>query len=141
MCYIAGFGTKGRDVERQHIYSGSRFEELAGYARALVDGDWIFVSGTSGHDPRTGAISADVVAQTRQSLDTIRAALEAANAGFEDVVRVRVFVSDRAHVVPVSGVLKEVFDKIRPTNTTIVCQFADPPMKVELEVTARRRRA
>ena len=126
-------------MTRQRIYSGSRFEELAGYARAVVEGDWIFVSGTSGHDPETGAIADDVVSQTRQSLQTIRKALEAAAAGFEDVVRVRVFVSDRAHVVPVSGVLKETFNDVRPTNTTLVCQFADAPMKVELEVTALRR--
>ncbi len=138
---MALFGGEGRQMERQHIYSGSKFEELAGYARALVDGDWIFVSGPSGHDPKTGAIADDVVAQTRQSLDTIRIALDEAQSGFEDVVRVRVFVSDRSYVVPVSGVLKETFDAIRPTNTTIVCQFADPPMKVELEVTALRRRS
>ncbi len=128
-------------MARQHIYSGSRYEELAGYARAVVDGDWIFVSGTSGHEPKTGAIDDDVVVQTRQSLDTIRTALDEAQSGFEDIVRVRVFVSDREHVVPVSGVLKETFDKIRPTNTTMICQFADPPMKVELEVTALRRRS
>ncbi len=141
VCYTVGSAEKiGENMERQRIYSGSRFEELAGYARAVVDGDWIFVSGTSGHDPATGAIAEDVVAQTRQSLQTIRAALEQADASLEDVVRVRVYVSDRVHVVPVSGVLKETFDRIRPTNTTIVCQFADPPMKVELEVTALRRR-
>ena len=128
-------------MARQHIYSGSRYEELAGYARAVVDGDWIFVSGTSGHEPKTGAIDDDVVVQTRQSLETIRTALDEAQSGFEDIVRVRVFVSDRAHVVPVSGVLKETFDKIRPANTTMICQFADPPMKVELEVTALRRRS
>ncbi len=126
-------------MARQRIYSGSRFEELAGYARAVVDGDWVFVSGTSGHDPATGAIDDDVVVQTRQSLETIRRALTEAEASFADVVRVRVYVSDRDYVVPVSGVLKETFDDIRPTNTTIICQFADPPMKVELEVTALRR--
>ncbi len=127
-------------MERQRIYSGSRFEELAGYARAVVDGDWIFVSGTSGHDPKTGSISEDVTAQTRQALETIGEALGEAKADLVDVVRVRVFVSDRAYVVPVSGVLKTAFDKIRPANTTVVCGFAEPTMKVELEVTARRHR-
>ena len=127
-------------MERQRIYSGSRFEELAGYARAVVDGDWIFVSGTSGHDPKTGSISEDVAAQTRQALETIGEALGEAKADLVDVVRVRVFVSDRAYVVPVSGVLKTAFDKIRPANTTVVCGFAEPTMKVELEVTARRHR-
>ena len=127
-------------MERTRIYSDSRFEELAGYARAVVDGDWIFVSGTSGHDQKTGAISEDVTAQTRQSLKTIRTALEEAGAGLEDVVRIRVYVSDRAHIVPVSEILKETFDRHRPTNTTVVVQLAEDPMKVELEVTALRHR-
>ena len=124
---------------RRLISSGSKYEELAGYSRAVVQGDWIFVSGTSGHDSKTGAIESDVVAQTRQSLTTIREALEEAGAALEDVVRVRVFVAERADVMPVSGVLKETFDHIRPTNTTIVCTMADEQMKVELEVPARRR--
>lgn len=128
-------------MERQRIYSDSRFEELAGYARAVVDGDLIFVSGTSGHDQKSGVISDDVTAQTRQSLKTIREALAEADSSLEDIVRIRVYVSDRAHIVPVSGILKETFDKHRPTNTTIVCQLAEDPMKVELEVTALRRRA
>ena len=126
-------------MPRQRIYSDSRFEELAGYARAVVEGDWIFVSGTSGHDQPTGAISDDVADQARQSLKTIRAALEEADARLEDIVRIRVFVSDRAHIVPVSQVLKQTFDHARPTNTTVVCQLAEDPMKVELEVTAVRR--
>ncbi len=128
-------------MTRQRIYSDSRFEELAGYARAVVEGDWIFVSGTSGHDQPTGVISDDVRDQTRQSLKTIRAALERAGAVLEDIVRIRVYVSDRAHIVPVSEVLKETFDHSRPTNTTVVCQLAEDPMKVELEVTAIRRPA
>ena len=128
-------------MARERIYSNSRFEELAGYARAVVDGDWIFVSGTSGHDQPTGAISEDVQDQTRQSLKTIRAALEDAGAVLEDIVRVRVYVSDRAYIMPVSEVLKETFDHARPTNTTVVCQLAEDPMKVELEVTAMRRMA
>ncbi|NNG03398.1 MAG: RidA family protein [Inquilinus sp.] len=128
-------------MERRRIYSDSRFEELAGYARAVVDGDWIFVSGTSGHEQKSGTISDDVAAQTRQSLKTIRTALAEAGAGLDDVVRIRVYVSDRAHIVPVSGILKETFDHCRPTNTTVVVQLAEDPMKVELEVTALRRHA
>jgi len=129
-------------MTRGRIYSpGSKFEEMAGYARAVVDGDWIFVSGTSGHDQATGAISDDVADQTRQSLKTIAAALAQADARLGDIVRVRVYVSDRAHIVPVSAVLKETFDAHRPTNTTVVVQLAEDPMKVELEVTALRRRS
>ena len=126
-------------MARQRIYSDSRFEDMAGYARAVVDGEWIFVSGTSGHHQPTGAISDDVGDQTRQSLATIRAALDGAGAALEDIVRIRVYLSDRAHVAPVSAVLKETFADSHPTNTTIVCQLAVPEMKVELEVTALRR--
>ena len=126
-------------MSRRLISSGSKFEELAGYSRAVVEGDWIFVAGTSGHDPKTGAIAESVVEQTQQSLKNIREGLEMAGATMEDVVRIRVFVADRADVMAVSGVLKETFDKIRPANTTIVCTMASEHMKVELEVTAFRR--
>ena len=125
-------------MARKIIQSVSMFEELAGYSRAVVDGRGVFVAGTSGHDPKTGAISDDVQEQTRESLRTIEAALKEAGSGFADVVRVRVFLAERDYVVPVSAVLKETFDAIRPTNTTIVCTMADAPMKVELEVTALR---
>lgn len=127
-------------MARHLISSGSRYEEMAGYSRAVVDGDWIFVSGTSGHDHATGRLAEDAAAQTAQSLRTISAALAKAGAGFEDVVRVRVFLSDRADVEPVCAVLKKTFDHVRPANTTMICAFADEGMKVELEVTALRRR-
>jgi len=125
-------------MTRKTIYSGTKFEDLAGYSRAIVDGRWIFVSGTSGHNAKTGAISDDVQEQTRESLRTIEAALKEAGSGFEDIVRMRVFVAERDYVMPVSAVLKENFDKIRPTNTTVVSVLADESMKVELEVTALR---
>jgi enamine deaminase RidA (YjgF/YER057c/UK114 family) len=125
-------------MTRKTIYSGTKFEDLAGYCRAIVDGRWIIVSGTSGHNAKTGAIPDDVQEQTRESLRTIEAALKEADSGLADVVRVRVYVADRDYVMPVSAVLKENFDKIRPTNTTIVSTLADASMKVELEVTALR---
>ena len=125
-------------MTRKTFFSGSKFEDMAGYSRAVADGRWVFVAGTSGHNPKTGALSDDVQEQTRESLRTIEAALKEAEASLEDIVRVRVYVSDRDHVMPVSAVLKETFDKIRPTNTTIVCVMADEGMKVELEVTALR---
>ncbi len=126
-------------MARQHIFTGSKFEELAGYARAVIDGDWVFVSGSSGHDPKTGEIAEDIEGQTRQVLQNIEDALTEAQSGYADVVRVRVFVSERDYVWPVSAQLKEIFDKIRPANTTLVTQFADPAMKVEIEVTALRQ--
>ena len=126
-------------MARWTISSGSKFEELAGYSRAVVDGEWIFVSGTAGYNFADHSISDDVAEQTRQSLATISAALEKAGASLKDIVRVRVYVSEREHVTAVSKVLGETFSDPRPTNTTIVCGFAMPEMKVELEVTALRR--
>ena len=125
-------------MTRKTFFSGSKFEDLAGYSRAIADGRWVLVAGTSGHEAKTGAISDDVQEQTRESLRTIAAALKEANSGLDDIVRVRVYLADRDYVMPVSAVLKETFDKIRPTNTTIVCDMAAEGMKVELEVTALR---
>ena len=124
---------------RWTISTGSVFEEMAGYSRAVVDGDWVFVSGTAGYDFTTNTIADDPAAQTRQALRTIADTLARAKATLADVVRVRVYVSDRAHVRAVSAVLGETFGEPRPTNTTIVCGFAMPEMMVELEVTALAR--
>ncbi|HET8728925.1 MAG TPA: RidA family protein [Alphaproteobacteria bacterium] len=121
---------------RWTISSGSKFEEMAGYSRAVVDGEWVFVSGTAGYDFSDGTISDDPAEQTRQALKTIGATLDKAGASLRDVVRVRVYVADRSDVMAVSKVLGEAFSDPRPTNTTIVCGFAMPEMKVELEVTA-----
>jgi enamine deaminase RidA (YjgF/YER057c/UK114 family) len=126
-------------MARWTISSGSKFEEMAGYSRAVVDGEWIFVSGTAGYDFATGTISSDAAEQARQSLATIARTLEQAGASLGDVVRVRVYLSDRADVVAVSTVLGQTFSDPRPTNTTIICGFAMEEMKVELEVTALRR--
>jgi enamine deaminase RidA (YjgF/YER057c/UK114 family) len=128
------------NAQRWTITSGSRFEEMAGYSRAVVDGDWVFVSGTAGYDFSDGSISGDAAEQARQSLRTIAHALAQADASLSDIVRVRVFLADRADVVAVSKVLGAAFSEPRPTNTTIICGFAEEAMKVELEVTALRRR-
>ncbi|MDO5604091.1 MAG: RidA family protein [Paracoccus sp. (in: a-proteobacteria)] len=125
--------------ERWTINSGSRFEELAGYSRAVIDGEWIFISGTAGFNFDDGTISDDAAEQTRQSLRTIAATLDKAGASLADIVRVRVFIRDRADVIPVSRILGETFADPRPANTTILCGFAEESMKVELEVTARKR--
>jgi enamine deaminase RidA (YjgF/YER057c/UK114 family) len=126
-------------MARWTISSGSRFEALAGYSRAVVDGEWIFVSGTAGYDIENNTISDDVAEQTRQSLAVIAAALAKAGATLGDIVRVRVYVADRADIMAVSRILAETFSDPRPANTTIVCGFATPEMKVELEVTALKR--
>ncbi|WP_028034367.1 RidA family protein [Chelativorans sp. J32] len=126
--------------KRWTVNSGSKFEEMAGYSRAVIDGEWIFVSGTAGYNFEDGTISEDAAEQTRQSLRTIEQALKQAGATLADIVRVRVFIADRADVMTVSRVLGETFSDPRPTNTTIICGFAEEAMKVELEVTALKRR-
>ena len=123
---------------RWAISSGSRFEKLAGYSRAVVDGEWIFVSATAGHNPTDGSISPDPEQQTRQSLNTISRALEQADASLADVVRLNVYVAKREDVMTVSKVLGETFSDPRPANTTIICGFPVEEIKVEIEATARK---
>ncbi|MEM8854103.1 MAG: RidA family protein [Pseudomonadota bacterium] len=127
-------------MTRTAITTGSPFEEMAGYSRAVIDGEWVFVSGTAGYDHAAGTISEDPTEQARQCLATIEETLKKADASFADVVRVRVYLSDRAYVEPVSRELGTRFSEPRPTNTTIICGFATEEMKVEIEVTALRRR-
>lgn len=127
------------DTPRTFIQSGSRWEELAGYSRAVVDGDWIFVSGTLGQVFATGEFPATVEQQCDVALDTIESALAQARASLADVLRVRVYVPDRGDVIAVSGVLKRRFGANRPANTTLCSALAVEGAKVELEVTARRR--
>ena len=125
--------------ERRRISSGSSFEELAGYSRAIVDGEWVFVSGCTGFDYATGAIADDVEAQTHQSFRNVEAALAEAGAGLGDVVRVRVFIAARDHFARAAPVIGEYFRDIRPANTTVVAALVDERMRIEIEVTARKR--
>ena len=127
-------------AQRWAIRTGSRFEELAGYSRAVVDGEWVFVSGTAGFDPATGDFPDDPEAQARHALAQIGDALKQAGGELSDIVRVRVYLSDRDHVMAASRVLGAAFADPRPTNTTIVCGFADPAIMVEIETTALVRR-
>lgn len=127
-----------RRMDRKLISSGSSFERLAGYSRAVVDGKWVFVSGTTGFDYAAGTISDDVVEQTHQTFRNIRAALREAGADLEHVVRVRVYLADAADFARVAPILGEHFADIRPANTTVVCPLIDSRMKIEIEVTARR---
>ncbi len=122
---------------RRFISSGSPYEALAGYSRAVVDGDWVFVSGTVGQDFATMTMPETAAGQAEQALDTIEAALAQADAALADVVRVRVYVPDRADVVAVSGVIKHRLGAARPANTTVCCPLAVEGAKVEIEVTAR----
>jgi enamine deaminase RidA (YjgF/YER057c/UK114 family) len=126
-------------MARRLISSGSSFERIAGYSRAVVEGDWVFVSGTTGMDYKTMTIEADVVAQARQTFKSIGAALAEAGAGFADVVRVRYYFTDAADWPKVAPVLGETFGEVRPAATALVCDLIDPRMKIEIEVTARRK--
>ncbi|GAA0954651.1 hypothetical protein GCM10009560_78760 [Nonomuraea longicatena] len=121
------------------ILSGSTFEEQIGYARAVVVGDRVYVSGTTGFDYTTMTISDDVVEQAAQCLRNIGAALAEAGCTFADVVRVRYLLPDRADFEPCWPVLREHFGTVRPAATMLVCGLADPRMKIEIEVDARRR--
>ena len=126
-------------MERRVILSGSVFEEEIGYARAVVVGDRVYVSGTTGFDYATMTISGDVVEQAAQCLRNIEAALSEAGCGFADVVRVRYLLPDRADFEPCWPVLRKAFGGVRPAATMQVCGLADPRMKIEIEVDAVRR--
>ncbi len=124
--------------DRRYISSGSPWEAMAGYSRAVVDGDWIFVSGTIGQDFATMTMPDTAQAQAERALDTIEAALRDAGATLDDAVRVRVYLTDRADVPAVSAVVKRRLGASRAANTTVCCALAVDGAKVEIEVTARR---
>ncbi|GGT35015.1 RidA family protein [Streptomyces althioticus] len=123
---------------RRAILSGSEFEERIGYARAVVDGDRVHVSGTTGFDYTTMTIADDVVEQAEQCLRNIGSALAEAGCTFADVVRVRYLLPDRADFEPCWPVLRRCFGEVRPAATMMVCGLADRRMRIEIEVDARR---
>lgn len=127
-------------MPRKLISSGSKFEEQIGYSRAVVDGDWIFVSGTTGFDYSTMSIPENVVEQAEQCLKNIDAALRQAKAGLKDVVRVLYILPNGAEFEQCWPVLRKYFGKVRPAATMISAGLADPRMKIEIQVTARKRR-
>ena len=126
-------------MARQLISSGSTFEREIGYSRAVVDGEWVFVSGTTGFDYAAMTIADDIVAQCEQCLQNIESALRQAGASFADVVRVT-YVLPRADDFPACWpVLRRYFGEVRPAAMMISAGLADPRMKIEIEVTARKR--
>jgi enamine deaminase RidA (YjgF/YER057c/UK114 family) len=124
-------------MSRRLISSGSVFEAEMAYSRAVVDGDWVFVSGTTGFNYADMAISDDVALQAEQALANIGIALAEAGAAFTDVVRVRYILPDAADFPACWPVLRAVFGDIRPAATMFQAGLADPRMKIEIEVTAR----
>ena len=123
---------------RRLISSGSPFEEQIGYSRAVVDGDWIFVSGTTGFDYATMTIADDIAEQAAQCLRNIEAALREADATLADVVRVLYIVPKAAEFERCWPVLRQHFGQVRPAATMISAQLLDPRMRIEIQVTARR---
>lgn len=123
-------------MTRLRISSGSSFEENIGYSRAIVQDNWVFVSGTTGFDYNTMTIADDIVTQTDQCLKNIIAALAQAGANLADVVRVTYVVPDATEFESCWPVLRQYFGEIRPAAMMISAGLADPRMKIEIEVTA-----
>ena len=128
-------------MNRYLISSGSVFEEQMGYSRAVVDGNWVFVSGTTGFDYATMTISDNVAEQAEQCLKNIQSALQEANASLEDVVRVMYILPDAKDFPACWPILRQYFGTIRPAATMIAAGLADPKMKIEIQVTALRKDA
>lgn len=125
---------------RRLISTGSPFERSFGYSRAVIDGDLIFVSGTTGYDYVTMAMPDDPAEQTRNIFRTIGAVLDEAGSSLSQIVRAQYFVTDRSYCEPVLGVCGEVFGEIRPAaGIYVIAGLLKREMKVEIEVTARLR--
>ncbi|GGC29241.1 hypothetical protein GCM10011504_04320 [Siccirubricoccus deserti] len=124
-------------TERRLISSGSRFEEQIGYSRAVVDGDHVWVSGTTGFDYKTMTLRDGVVAQATQCFENIAAALAEAGASLDDVVRVLFIVPHRADWEPCWPVVKRYLGRARPASTLIHAGLQSEAMLIEIEVTAR----
>lgn len=126
-------------MTRRLISSGSPLEALAGYSRAVVQGDWCFVAGTTGYDYATMTMPDDAGDQTRNAFATIERTLDEAGFALSDVVRATYYCSSSAHWPVVAPVIGAVMANIRPAATALVCGLASPEMKIEIEVTALRR--
>jgi enamine deaminase RidA (YjgF/YER057c/UK114 family) len=123
-------------MSRQLISSGSTFEQEIGYSRAVVDGNWVFVSGTTGFDYSMMTISDDLVEQTEQCLKNIQAALIKAGSSMKDVVRVTYVLPNAADFPSCWPTLRKYFGEIKPAAMMISAGLSDPRMKIEIEVTA-----
>jgi enamine deaminase RidA (YjgF/YER057c/UK114 family) len=126
-------------MTRTQISSGSTFEAEIGYSRAIVDGDWIWVSGTTGFNYETMTISENVTEQAEQTFRNIKAAMEKAGFALGDVVRVTYIFPDAADFEPCWPVFRKYFGETRPACTAMVAGLVDPRMKIEIEVTGKKR--
>jgi enamine deaminase RidA (YjgF/YER057c/UK114 family) len=128
-------------MKRTLVSSGSTFEAEIGYSRAVVQGDWVFVSGTTGFDYTNMTISGDLLEQTEQCLKNIAAALSQAGASLQDVVRVTYVLPDGSAFPKCWPVLRKYFGEVRPAAMMISAGLADPRMQIEIEVTAFKQKA
>lgn len=126
-------------MTRRRISSGSRFEADIAYSRAIVDGGWVFVSGTTGFDYTTMQLADGVEAQTEQCLRNIEAALREADARIADIVRVRYILPDASEFPLCWPVLRRWLGDVRPAATMWSAGLIDPAIRIEIEVTARRQ--
>jgi enamine deaminase RidA (YjgF/YER057c/UK114 family) len=126
-------------MKRSLISSGSPFETQVGYSRAVSDGDWCWVAGTTGYDPETGIMPDSVAEQAANALKVITTALAEAGFALEDAVRVTYYITDAAYWDVIGPVLGAAFGAIRPAATCVVVGLIKPEMKIEIELTARKR--
>ncbi len=126
-------------MDRKQISSGSTFEKQVGYSRAIVDGNWAFLAGTTGYDYETMTISADIVEQTEQCLKNIESTLKQAEFSLKDIVRVTYILPDKSEFEKCWPVLRKYLGDIKPAATMISAGLATDEMKIEIEVTALKR--
>ena len=123
-------------MARKLISSGSSFEKEMGYSRAVVEGDWVFVSGTTGFNYDDMTIAEDVVSQTEQCLKNIAGVLEQAGSSMSKVVRITYILPDASEFEQCWPVLKKYLGEVRPAATMFAAGLSDPRMKIEIQVTA-----
>ncbi len=126
-------------MKRKLISSGSSFENEIGYSRAIVDGNWVFVSGTTGFDYEKMTIDKDIISQTEQCLKNIISTLEQAQSNIKDIVRVTYILPDSSDFEQCWPTLKKYFGEIRPAATMFSAGLADSRMKIEIQVTALKK--
>lgn len=124
-------------MSRKLISSGSEFESKIGYSRAVVDGDYVFVSGTTGFNYATNSISSDVAEQTDQCFANIEQALKEAGSSIENIVRVTYILPNRDDFKPCWPILQKWLGEVRPAATVFEARLLDDAMKIEIQVTAR----
>lgn len=126
-------------MTRRQVSSGSKFEAEIGYSRAIVDGDWIWVSGTTGFNYETMTISPDVAEQADQTFRNISAAMEKAGFSLQDVVRVTYILPEAGDFERCWPVFRRYLGETRPAATALIANLIDTRMKIEIEVTGKRR--